>query len=220
MIQTNEAIFAFLCWIPVTLGTTWAILGPAVMVSYIPVWVLSFIYPFMKRLIHFPQVVLGAIIGGAVFPGWVGITNELNNLDQALPLFFATAFWVIYFDIFYATRDSPDDKRIGVKSLAVLMGSHVWILLTVLGALQVAFFAVTALRANLSYIFWIFGLGVWVVSVPWHIMSLDLKDRNSGGRIFKANIKLGLYLTVVCMLELIVVRLSGHFVWNAFRWLT
>jgi 6-methylsalicylate decarboxylase len=206
MIRTTEAIIAFICWVPFTLGITWATLGPAVMISFIPVWVLSAIYPFMKRIIPFPQVVLGITIGGAVFPGWVGITHELDHLEQALPLFFATASWVVYFDIFYATQDSPDDKKIGVKSLAVLMGDHVWILLTALGVLQAVFFAVTALRANLSLIFWLLGLGVWVVSVPWHIMSFDLKDRHSGGRIFKANIKLGLYLTGISLLELFLVR--------------
>ncbi|KAJ6142505.1 UbiA-like prenyltransferase [Penicillium samsonianum] len=206
MISTSEAIVAFICWLPITLAVTWGTLGPAVTAGFIPVWVLSTIYPFMKRIMPFPQVVLGAIIGGAVFPGWVGITGDLKGLDQALPLFFATASWVVYFDVFYATQDRPDDEKIGVKSLAVLMGKNVQILLAVLGALQVLLFAVTALRADMSLIFWVLGLGVWMVNVPWHILSLDLKDRHSGGRIFKSNIKLGLYLTGVSLLELFVVR--------------
>ncbi|KAJ5951551.1 uncharacterized protein N7479_009964 [Penicillium vulpinum] len=206
MINTSEAIVAFICWLPITLSITWGTLGPAVTAGFIPVWVLSTIYPFMKRIMPFPQVVLGAIIGGAVFPGWVGITGDLKNLDQALPLFFATAAWVVYFDVFYATQDRPDDEKIGVKSLAVLMGNNVQLLLAVLGALQVLLFAVTALRADMSLIFWVMGLGVWMVSMPWHILSLDLTDRRSGGRIFKSNIKLGLYLTGVSLLELFVVR--------------
>ncbi|KAJ5186083.1 Amidohydrolase 2 [Penicillium cf. griseofulvum] len=158
MISTSEAVVAFICWLPVTLSVTWGTLGPAVTVGFIPVWVLSTIYPFMKRIMPFPQVVLGAIIGGAVFPGWVGITGDLRNLDQALPLFFATAAWVVYFDIFYATQDRPDDEKIGVKSLAVLMGKNVQVLLAVLGVLQVLLFAVTALRAEMSLIFWVLGL--------------------------------------------------------------
>jgi 4-hydroxybenzoate polyprenyltransferase len=162
----------------------------------------------MKRLIPFPQVVLGAVIGGAVFPGWVSITNHISweDFEAALPLFFATASWVVYFDVFYATQDSADDAKIGVKSLAVLMGSHVRLLLGALGLVQVGFFAVTALRAHLSLIFWVLGLGVWAVNIPWHIKSLDIRDSKSGGRIFKANIKLGLYLTGVTLMELIFTR--------------
>ena len=34
-------------------------------------------------------------------------------------------------------------------------------------------------------------------------MSLDLSDRKSGGKIFKANIKLGLWLTCVVLVELV-----------------
>lgn len=196
----------FVVWLPITLAITWATLGKEAVVSFIPIWVLSTIYPFMKRLIPFPQVVLGAVIGGAVFPGWVAITHELGGLEAAVPLFFATAVWVVYFDVFYATQDSSDDAKIGVNSLAVLMGKHVWALLSVLGLMQVVFFAFTALRARLSPIFWVFGVGAWAVSIPMHIIALDVNDRKSGGRIFKANIKLGLYLTGVSLLELAFTR--------------
>ena len=60
-----------------------------------PVWVLSTIYPFMKRVTSFPQIVLGAIIGAAVFPGWASVTGDLATLSQGLPLFFANASWVV-----------------------------------------------------------------------------------------------------------------------------
>ncbi|OQE41429.1 hypothetical protein PENCOP_c005G03379 [Penicillium coprophilum] len=86
------------------------------------------------------------------------------------------------------------------------MGRNAQTLLAVLGALQVLLFAVTALRADMSLIFWVLGLGVWMVGMPWHILSLDLTDRHSGSRIFKSNIKLGLYLTGVSLLELFAVR--------------
>ncbi len=57
-------------------------------------------------------------------------------------------------------------------------------------------------------IFWVFGLGVWAVNIPWHLLSLDLKDRKSGGKIFKANIMLGLYMTIVTVIELMVTRVD------------
>lgn len=104
MLTVPEAIAAFIAWIPVTLAITYYTLGDAGVVTFLPIWGLSLIYPFMKRLIPFPQIILGAIIGGAVFPGWVSITNDLSDWDQALPLFAATMSWVIYFDVFYASQ--------------------------------------------------------------------------------------------------------------------
>ncbi len=104
MITFPEAVAAFIAWVPVTLGITYYTLGEAGLVTFLPIWALSLIYPFMKRVIPFPQIILGFTIGGAVFPGWVAITNELTDLEPALPLFCATVCWVIYFDIFYATQ--------------------------------------------------------------------------------------------------------------------
>ncbi|KAF4636555.1 hypothetical protein G7Y89_g1532 [Cudoniella acicularis] len=208
MLTTTEAILAFIAWIPITIGITWISLGDVGVMTFAPIWVLSLIYPFMKRIIPFPQVVLGAVIGGAVFPGWASITNSLEGLDQALPLFAAVFFWVVYFDVFYATQDTPDDKKVGVKSLAVLLGSKAWIFLAFLGLLQITFFVVTAFKAKMSLIFWVFGVGVWAGNIPWHVLSLDVSDRNSGGRIFKANIILGLYMTAVALVELVVTHVN------------
>ncbi|KAK7718826.1 hypothetical protein SLS57_005936 [Botryosphaeria dothidea] len=223
MLSVREAYVALLAWIPVVFGVTYLTLGEAGVWTFTPVWALSTIYPFMKRVIPFPQIVLGAVIGGAVFPGWASVTGDLTTLSQALPLFFATASWVVYFDLFYAEQspsdeelqqDRPDDIKAGVKSLAVLLGDRAHIFLAFLGILQIVFFVMTGLRAQMSLVFWVLGLGVWTVNVIWHVASLDLNDRKSGGKIFKANIMLGLYMTGISVLELAVSRLSvlslGH----------
>lgn len=72
----------------------------------------------------------------------------------------------------------------------------------------------TALRANMSFVFWVFGITVWAANMPWHVLSLDVKDRKSGGKIFKANILLGLYMTGVALVELVATRVNipslGH----------
>ena len=206
MISYGEAVAAFIGWIPIMLGTTYYTLGTPGMVTFIPVWAFSLIYPSMKRVIPFPQVILGVTIGAAVFPGWVAVTNSLEGLEEGLPLFAATMTWVIYFDVFYATQDHQDDRKIGVKSLAVLLGDQTWIFLAFLGFLQVMFFAVTALKANMSYIWWVFGLGVWALNIPWHVLSLDMDDPRSGAKIFKANIMLGLYMTGIALVELLIMR--------------
>lgn len=82
--------------------------------------------------------------------------------------------------------------------------------LAFLGLLQVGFFAMTALKANMSAIFWVFGLGVWTVNVPWHVLSLDIANPESGGKIFKANIMLGLYMTAIMLIEVVATRVYLH----------
>lgn len=106
MLTVREAYFALLVWLPVVFGVTYLTLGEAGVWTFTPVWALSAIYPFMKRVVQFPQIILGAVIGAAVFPGWASVTGDLNTLSQGLPLFFATASWVVYFDLFYAEQVS------------------------------------------------------------------------------------------------------------------
>ena len=104
MISLTGAGAAFIAWMFVTITTTYLMIGPLGVVNFTPTWILSATYPFMKRLIPFPQVVLGLTIGCAVLPGWVSVSNSLQGLDEIIPLFLATAAWVVYFDIFYATQ--------------------------------------------------------------------------------------------------------------------
>jgi 4-hydroxybenzoate polyprenyltransferase len=104
MLTVREAYVVLLAWIPIVFGVTYLTLGEAGVITFSPVWALSTIYPFGKRVFMFPQVILGAVIGAAVFPGWASATGDLDTLSQALPLFFATAAWVVYFDVFYAMQ--------------------------------------------------------------------------------------------------------------------
>jgi len=206
MIRYGEAITVFVAELPLCFAVVYLTLGKEGVITIAPIWGLSLVYPFMKRLIEFPQIIVGAIVGAAVFPGWVAVTGDLDGWERLLPLFAATTSWVIYLDVIYATQDCEDDARIGVKSLAVLLGDQIWVFLAGLGFLQVAFFAVAALKANMSYIFWVFGLGVWALNLPWHVFSLDMKDRKSGGKIFKRIIMLGLYMTGIAVAEMLVAR--------------
>lgn len=96
-----------------------------------------------------------------------------------------------------------------MKSLAVLLGDDVPVFLSCLGVIQIALFSLTAFRANMSALFWVLGVGAWSLNVLYHILALNLNDPKSGGRIFKANIMLGLYFTVVAVAELMVTRVLG-----------
>lgn len=104
MLTTTEAIIAYIAWIPTTVAITYFSLGEVGVKTFTPIWILSMIYPFGKRYIQFPQIVLGCVIGGAVFPGWAVVTDSLDGLEGAAPLFAAVFCWVVYFDIFYATQ--------------------------------------------------------------------------------------------------------------------
>ena len=48
------------------------------------------------------------------------------------------------------------------------------------------------------------------MNVPWHVLSLDIAKPESGGKIFKANIMLGLYMTAIVLIEVVATRVYLH----------
>ncbi len=84
---------------------------------------LAAVYPFCKRWIHIPQAVLGIAFGWGVIMAWSASRNTVA--PAAWWLFAATTCWAIAYDTIYALQDREDDRRIGVKSSALLFGTAV-----------------------------------------------------------------------------------------------
>ncbi|GAA3903060.1 4-hydroxybenzoate octaprenyltransferase [Halomonas cibimaris] len=81
---------------------------------------LAFIYPFMKRYTHLPQLFLGAAFSWAIPMAYGAVTGHVPV--EAWLLFGANVAWTIAYDTQYAMVDRDDDVKIGVKSTAVLFG--------------------------------------------------------------------------------------------------
>ncbi|MCK6265755.1 4-hydroxybenzoate octaprenyltransferase [Vibrio sp. ZSDE26] len=82
--------------------------------------VLAFIYPFMKRYTHLPQLFLALAFSWAIPMAWAAQTNELALMVWYL--FVINAVWTIAYDTQYAMVDRDDDVKIGIKSTAILFG--------------------------------------------------------------------------------------------------
>lgn len=140
----------------------------------------------------------------------------LSRLDIRVPgkpyfpgSYFTISIWgrLANVPVCATVQDRPDDEKAGVKSLAVFLGDGLKSGLAVLGVAQVAFFIMAAAEASVTNFMWVFGIAAWTASVPWSIISLDPRDRDSGGRIFRFNAVLILYLTAVSAVD---VYISGQ----------
>ncbi|WP_239022576.1 4-hydroxybenzoate octaprenyltransferase [Candidatus Profftia lariciata] len=81
---------------------------------------IAWIYPFMKQLINFPQVILGIAFSWSI-PMVYSAVIEILPLSCWL-LFLANIVWTIAYDTQYAIIDRNDDLNIGIKSTAILFG--------------------------------------------------------------------------------------------------
>ena len=89
--------------------------------------ILMVIYPFVKRLTNWPQLFLGFTFNYGLI---VAITHTGIFSWNYLSLFFALVIWTVFYDTIYAFADINDDKKIGVKSTAIIMQNSPKIWLT------------------------------------------------------------------------------------------
>lgn len=115
--------------------------------------VLAFIYPFMKRHTHLPQLFLGAAFSWAIPMAWAAEAGEITRL--AWLLFTANVLWTVAYDTLYAMVDRDDDLKIGVKSTAILFGDGDRAIIAVLQSLVVLILFLVGRQAELGAIFYL-----------------------------------------------------------------
>ncbi|QOZ31512.1 4-hydroxybenzoate octaprenyltransferase [Bradyrhizobium sp. CCBAU 53421] len=149
------------------------------------------IYPFMKRITWWPQVVLGlAFSYGAL----MGFAVTLERIDPAaIALYAGSIAWVIAYDTIYAHQDAEDDALIGVKSTARLFGARTHLALMIFYGLAVLLIGVAFALAGARWPAWI-GLAAFALHLAWQVRRLDTSDPALCLRIFKSNRDAGFIL--------------------------
>src|SRR6201994_4707458 len=142
------------------------------------------IYPFMKRITWWPQIVLGlAFSWGAL----MGFAVTLGRIDAAaLALYAGSIAWVIGYDTIYAHQDAEDDALIGVKSTARLFGARTHRALVLFYALAVILIGAALALAGAGVAAWT-GLLAFAAHLVWQISRLETGDPALCLRIFKSN---------------------------------
>jgi 4-hydroxybenzoate polyprenyltransferase len=149
------------------------------------------VYPFMKRITYWPQIVLGlAFSWGAL----MGFAVTFGRIDAtALLLYAGSIAWVIGYDTIYAHQDTEDDALIGIKSTALLFGARTKPALMVFYGLAVVLIGVALALAGAGWMAWI-GLAAFAVHLVSQIERLETGDPQLCLRIFKSNRNAGLLL--------------------------
>ena len=78
------------------------------------------LYPFTKRFFWMPQAWLGVAFGFGIPMAFAALTGRLPPVAWALLA--ASALWTIAYDTEYAMVDREDDRRIGIRTSAILFG--------------------------------------------------------------------------------------------------
>ncbi len=156
------------------------------------------VYPFMKRITYWPQIVLGLAFSWGALMGWAAAFGSLAA--PPLLLYAGSISWVIGYDTIYAHQDREDDALIGIKSTALLFGERTKPMLALFYALAVLLLAAAGFAAGAGIVFAL-GLGAFAAHLSWQIVRLDIADPDNCLAVFKSDRDAGLILFVALLLD-------------------
>jgi 4-hydroxybenzoate polyprenyltransferase len=159
------------------------------------------VYPFMKRITYWPQIVLGLAFSWGALMGWAA---DFGSLDvRPLVLYAGSIAWVTGYDTIYAHQDREDDALIGIKSTARLFGDRTKAMLVIFFGLAAVLIGIAGALAGAGMLFWL-GLAAFAAHLAWQIVRLDIRapavclavfksDRDAGLILFAAMVADGLW---------------------------
>jgi 4-hydroxybenzoate polyprenyltransferase len=149
------------------------------------------VYPFMKRITWWPQIVLGLAFSWGALMGFAATFGRIDA--TALVLYAGSIAWVIGYDTIYAHQDTEDDALIGIKSTALLFGARTRPALMVFYGLAVVLIGIALALAGAGWMAWL-GLAAFAVHLISQIERVEIGDPKLCLRIFKSNRNAGLLL--------------------------
>ncbi|WP_440453874.1 4-hydroxybenzoate octaprenyltransferase [Psychrobacter sp. ASPA161_9] len=208
-LSAKEAIAAFLL----------LVLLSASLLFFLPVevfyWslgavILAFIYPFMKRFTHLPQVFLAAAFGWAIPMAYVAVQGSPDIWCWLL--FIAYMCWTVAYDTQYAMADREDDLKIGVKSTAILFGRYDVVIISLLqtlfllimGVVMWHYFAPTTLGVTP-----VFGLALVAMMFTKQNSACASRQALACFQAFLANIWVGRYVFALIAIACLWTTFNG-----------
>jgi 4-hydroxybenzoate polyprenyltransferase len=149
------------------------------------------VYPFMKRITYWPQIVLGLAFSWGALMGWAAAFGSLDV--RPLVLYAGSIAWVIGYDTIYAHQDREDDALIGIKSTALLFGDRTKPMLVIFYGLAVGLIGLSGALAGAGALFWL-GVAAFAAHLCWQVVRLDIRDPEMCLTVFKSDRDAGLIL--------------------------
>jgi 4-hydroxybenzoate polyprenyltransferase len=135
---------------------------------------ITILYPFSKRVISFPQLVLGVAFAWGVPMAFAAQLEFVPRIGWLL--FINTIIWGVIYDTEYAMADRNDDLKIGVKSAAIFFGD---LDRTFIGVLQLMFLMGMILVGQSANLGGWFLSGIGCAAIFFLYQQYLIRDRDS-----------------------------------------
>jgi len=157
------------------------------------------VYPFIKRISHHPQIVLGLAFAWGGLMGWAAMAGALAG--PAYCLYAAAIAWTVGYDTIYALQDIEDDPSVGIGSTALAYGEKVPLFVGAMYGLAVALAVLAvALAVPGGLLAWA-GVAGFAIHLAMQVKNIRLDQPAHCLKQFKSNRNAGLILTAGLVAE-------------------
>ena len=153
---------------------------------------LVFLYPLAKRYFFLPQFVLAFTYNWGCFIGWSSLESPSSFTEISI-LFLSLVLWTIIYDTVYATQDEEDDRKLSLKSSALLFGKYKLMILNFLIILMYSLLMLFGKNLGFNFLFFIF----LTLQLILNLMDLNYIWKNDSlrsGFYFNRNNYYGIFL--------------------------
>ena len=149
---------------------------------------LAISYPFTKRFFVLPQAYLGVAFGFGIPMAYAAHTGSVPAIGWLLLV--ANIFWTIAYDTEYAMVDRDDDRKLGIRTSAILFGNFDVAAVMICQALFLALMAWVGWRLMLAWPYYV-GLVCAAMLAAYQCFLIRERDPQRCFRAFLDNNWLG-----------------------------
>ncbi len=156
------------------------------------------IYPLMKRITYYPQIVLGIAFNWGVIVAWMAVAGAISLAP--LLMYAGAIVWTLAYDTIYAHQDKEDDAIVGVYSTALKFGEGTVLLLVVCFGSALALIGAAQWLAGGSWAF--SGLVAGFFHAAWQVARFDADNPKLCLKLFTSNRTFGLTILSGLLLDI------------------
>ncbi|KAK1117036.1 Para-hydroxybenzoate--polyprenyltransferase, mitochondrial precursor (PHB:polyprenyltransferase) [Melipona bicolor] len=154
--------------------------------------VLVIIYPIMKRVTYWPQLILGMTFNWGALLGWSAVHGSCN-WSVCLPLYIAGICWTLLYDTIYAHQDKIDDVIVGIKSTALKFEDKTKLYLSGFSVVMITGLLTSGILTTQTWPYYT-ALGLVSTHLGNQIYSLNINNPADCAKKFISNHRIGMIL--------------------------
>ena len=155
------------------------------------------LYPYMKRITYWPQLVLGIIFNWGILIVSMQFNGYLST--SSIILYVGCIFWTLGYDTIYAYQDREDDIKNNIKSTAVLFNNKGKRYVLLFYIIFLIILGYTGFQSSDS-ITSVFVLILFLIAMMFFLNKWNVRLKSSSNKYFKINNFFGLLCFIYLMI--------------------